>query len=472
MELRRYASIFWRWLWLIALGGVLAAGASFAVSMTMPRVYEASTTLLVNQSQNPGVVAYNDILTNERLTRTYGELIRKRPVLEQAIKKLQLPYSVEQLGKMVSTRVIRDTTLLELTAESTDPRQAAEMANAVAEAFIEQWPESMGFGKVAIAEPAVEPDAPVRPKVAQNVLLAALVGLMLAAGVALLLEYLDDTVKSGEDVARLLGVPTLGHVVQLKGSEVQELAPTAKVGSQSPVAEAFRSLRTNLQFSMLDRPGNAILVTSAGPGEGKSTMAANLAAVMAQAGMRVVLVDADLRRPSLHRAFGLKNSQGLTTALLRSGSLEGEVLQPGGVNNLVVITTGPLPPNPSELLGSPRMAAMVGTLKGLADVVLFDAPPLVVADPGVLAGLVDGVLLVVDASATRSEALERAKDALDRAGASGKLVGAVLNRLTERSGSYHYYYYHHYYSDDGKNGKAGRGGGRLSSSRGTRTGQV
>ncbi len=540
MELRHYLTFLRRWLWLILLGGALAGGSSYLVSNSMTRVYEASTTLLVNQAQNPGVVAYNDVLTSERLTKTYGELIRKRPVLEDALAELKLPISPEQLNTVLSVRVVRDTMLLELKAESTDPQQAADIANAVARAFITesrlaqtgqaalsrdalreqlqtleanirttstqidelrsatqgltpearqaeigrlqnaltqyqltysqmlkseqdmQLAEARAYSSVSVAEPAVVNPVPVRPKVAQNVLLAALVGLMLATGVVLLIEYLDDTVKTGEDVAKALGVPALGYVMRLGRKDARALTSMTAMGNSSPVAESFRVLRTNLQFSLLDRPGRTILVTSAGKGEGKTTSAINLALVMAEAGKQVILVDADLRRPSLHRYFQLENSVGLTTALLDLSALDPDAVRPTGIEGLMVLTSGPMPPNPSELLGTPRMAGLVDLLKSRADVVLFDGPPmLVVTDPAVMAPLMDGVLVVVDTGSTRGGTLLWVRETLERATGSGKLLGAILNKLTPQSSDYQYrYYYHQYYGhhENGRNGRRGKDG--------------
>ncbi len=538
MELRHYVSVLRRWSWLIVLGTVLAAGSSYLVSLNMPKLYEASTTLLVNQAQTPGIVAYNDVLTSQQLVKTYSELIHKRPVLQNALSDLRLPYTPERLDRMLTVRAIRDTMLLELKAESIDPQQAAGVANAVAQAFIEEvrrtqmgqaaqsrdalqeelqavqrdirstsdqmdrlrndhggrTPEALqtevgrlqsalsqyqltysqllkseqdmrlaeakAFGSVTVAEPAAPNAIPVKPKVAQNVLLAALVGLMLAVGVALLIEYLDDTVKSGEDVVALLGVPALGYVMRLKGREAEALATLAEEDSRSPLAEAFRVLRTNLQFSLLDRPGRALLVTSSGPREGKTTTAANLAQVMARAGQKVILVDADLRRPSLHRYFGMRNDEGLTTAMLEPGFLGAASARPTRVENLTVLTSGPLPPNPSELLSSQRMASLVESLKGLADVVLFDSPPaLAVSDPSVLARLVEGVMVVVDTGKTRADALRETRQVLERAAGPGKLLGAVLNKLGPHSGSYSYYYnfYHQDYGYEGNGNGNGNG---------------
>jgi non-specific protein-tyrosine kinase len=216
-------------------------------------------------------------------------------------------------------------------------------------------------------------------------------------------------------------------------------------------------LRTNLQFSTFD--ARTLLITSAGPGEGKSTTAANLAVAIAQTGLKVIVVDADLRRPALHRFFGLSNAAGLTSALVSPASDVNMFLQQTELKDLFVMASGPIPPNPSELLSSSRMTTAVEALKRNADVVLFDSPPvLAVADAAVLAGKMDATILVVDAGKTRAHALHRAADTLARS--RTKVVGVVLNKLTARSGGYYDYGYYYTYASS-TNGHNGHGKRRL-----------
>ena len=207
---------------------------------------------------------------------------------------------------------------------------------------------------------------------------------------------------------------------------------------RSPAAEAYRTLRTNLTFAALDRPIETLVVTSAAPGEGKSTTLANLAVTMAQGERRVILVDADLRRPSLHKIFGVDNSRGLTTMFVEPGTLESPPLMTSGVDNLAILPSGPLPPNPADLLGSRRMEEVIAALRARAEVVLFDAPPVVaVTDAAVLGTKVDGVLLVISAGRTRRDHAQRARELLERVHI--RLVGTVLTnaRLDTSLGSYY-----------------------------------
>ncbi|HHS97574.1 MAG TPA: polysaccharide biosynthesis tyrosine autokinase [Chloroflexi bacterium] len=194
---------------------------------------------------------------------------------------------------------------------------------------------------------------------------------------------------------------------------------------RSPAAEAYRTLRTNLTFAGLDKPIETLVVTSAAPGEGKSTTLANLAVTMAQGERRTILVDADLRRPSLHEIFEVPNSQGLTTMFVDQDALKEPPLAETGVENLLLLPSGPLPPNPADLLGSRRMEQVIAALRERADLVLFDAPPVIaVTDAAVLGTKVDGVLLVVRAGHTRREHAQRAKELLERVHV--RVIGAVL----------------------------------------------
>jgi capsular exopolysaccharide synthesis family protein len=300
---------------------------------------------------------------------------------------------------------------------------------------------------LSVVEPAQLPQSPIQPKTRQNVLLAAIVGLMIAGGVAFLIEYLDDTIKTPDDLAGGLGLVALGSIARLEGASYPEKLITRQP-EHSSADEAYRMLRSNVQFMANGTPLHTLLVTSAGPVEGKSITLANIGVVFAQNGLRTILVDSDLRRPMLHRIFQLPNRTGLSNVLLAPVTqVNQEILQSAGVANLQVITSGPIPPNPSELLGSTRMSQVVAELRDLADVIIFDSPPVLSAtDAALLANRLDGTILVADSGRTRREAALRAVEQLQRAGAN--LIGGVLNRLQKKTGGYYYYYHDHYYHPD------------------------
>jgi non-specific protein-tyrosine kinase len=294
---------------------------------------------------------------------------------------------------------------------------------------------------LTIFEEALKPQNPIRPHKETNAAIASGIGATLAIVIVFLLEYLDDTLKTSDDVNQALGLSTLGTIGKLnKGAE--ELVTA--VEPLSPISEAFRSLRTNIRFSSVDEPIRTLLVTSAGPTEGKSTTAANLAVVMAQAGLKVIIVDADLRRPRLDQVFGLHPRGGLTGSLLE-GDMNGH-LQPSKIEGLMVLPAGKRPPNPSELLGSRRLKELLGELVQQVDVVIIDSPPILpVTDAAILAQVVDGVLLVVNASETRRDVTRQAAENLKQVDAN--MIGVVLNKVTTHSG---HYYYHEYYGNGHK----------------------
>jgi succinoglycan biosynthesis transport protein ExoP len=295
---------------------------------------------------------------------------------------------------------------------------------------------------LSVIEPAVAPIVPVSPKLLLNTLVAALVGLLIAVGVVSVIQYLDDAVKDAEGVELLTGLATLGTIPKMRGDTKQrEIYRLVTVlNPLSPAAEAYRVLRTNIEFASLEEPLRTLLVTSTAPSEGKTVTAANLAVVFAQGGRQVILVDADLRKPGIHRIFDLPNEQGLT-AMLRDEALALDAVAHGTeVSGLRVLTTGALPANPAELLGSHRMQAVLGQLMANADLVVLDSPPLqVVTDPAILSSYVDRTVLVIEAGRSRRRAVSTGQEVLARAGAN--VPGVVLNRVPSRShASYGGYY--------------------------------
>lgn len=304
---------------------------------------------------------------------------------------------------------------------------------------------------ITVYEPAGLPSAPLSSRTKQNTLLGAVTGLMIGVGVAFLLEYLDDTIKTLDDVKQQLQINVLGALPRLRGSNGQSDLIVAEQPRQ-PISEAFRNLRTSLQFSSVDRPVHTLLITSPQPTDGKTFVAANLAVAIAQGGQSVILVDADLRHPRQHRLFQLLKEPGLTSVLV-SPHENSAVLQATRVEGLRFVASGPNAPNPAELLASQRMREFVAWLTQQADVVVFDSPPvLAVTDAALLSSVADGTLLVIDCGETRIPAATQAVERLANVG--GNLLGVVLNRLSPSADGYYYYYY--YYSGDDQNGLLSR----------------
>jgi capsular exopolysaccharide synthesis family protein len=269
------------------------------------------------------------------------------------------------------------------------------------------------------------------------VIMGAVLGLLATGLLAFTLEYMDDTLKTPQDVANVLGLPVVGYVVNEAAMEKSEGMPYVTSSPRSPMAETFRTLRTNLEFASVDKPLKTILITSPGSGDGKTTVATNLAAVMAQANKRVILLEGDLRRPRVHRALGMSNQVGLSDVFRGQMDIR-DVARYSKVKDLAAITSGSLPPNPTELLGSARMAQILARLVESASVVIIDSPPFVVSDATVLSAKVDGVLLVIQPGRTHAEAARAMLTQLNRAGAH--VVGVVLNRVPRKNANYYGYY--------------------------------
>jgi len=300
----------------------------------------------------------------------------------------------------------------------------------------------------------------------------------MSALLALLLAYSQNTVQTPDRVERRYGLTNLGLVPHWRSSEADARGLSFWSSRRSHLAEAFRMARTNLQFVMAPGEIHTLMVTSPGPREGKTTVTANLAIALAQDGKRVTVVDADLRRPSLHKTFGLERTKGLSTYLADLAVAASQVVQPTEIEGLSLVASGPTPPNPVELLGSSRMQRLVEELRQEADGVLIDSPPLLaVADSVVLASQIPGVVLVVDTSKTRMEALARSMEHLQRAGA--RPLGIIYNKLKlgrlHYGYSYYYYSYYYYYGrnyyyggdEDGRDGAKANGDGAVSRRRRT-----
>jgi tyrosine-protein kinase Etk/Wzc len=391
------------------------------------------------------------------------ELVDKILTLEIEIQSLGA--KTEALKNIVDTYSNNLNTLPEKSLRLARLERNAKVGENIFLMLKEKYEESRikeagQIGNVRIIDKALPPEDPIKPKKKINLLLGALLGLGLGLGMAFFVERLDNSLKSIEDV-EAAGLSILGSIPLIKSSkdkkskkeEKTEDYQVKKITSnlvthfepKSPISEAYRTFRTNLQFARLDAPLKTILVTSSGPSEGKSTTVANLAITMAQMGTNTILIDSDLRRPVLHSIFNLQRAPGLTNYLAGNVPWK-EIVQKTPIENLSLLTCGVLPPNPSELLGSKKMRMLLEELKEKYDMILFDSPPVIaVTDAAVLSTLLDGVVLVASSGSTSREALDRAITLLENV--KSHLIGGVLNKIKVESvyGSYHYYYYYHYY---------------------------
>ncbi|GAB4580743.1 MAG: hypothetical protein Fur0022_34850 [Anaerolineales bacterium] len=307
--------------------------------------------------------------------------------------------------------------------------------------------EIQSTSTVRLVEDASAPSRAFRPNTLQDTFLAGIIGLMVSIGLVFLIELLDDTIKGPEDVARHLGLPVLGFIGEI---EEEHGWPITAVKPRTPIAEAFRSLRTNIQYASVDQAIRTLLVTSPSPKDGKSTIATNLATVMAQSGKQVALMDADMRRPSLHSKLRLSNRTGLSDLFVQANGQIPGALRETKVPGLGLITSGSLPPNPAELVGSEKMGEIMRQMLTHVDMVVVDTPPVMaVTDAAILAPRVDGVILVFRPGSTKIAAAKQTVETLARGGAN--IFGIVLNGVGKRGARYYYYrnyyVYNHYYGE-------------------------
>jgi capsular exopolysaccharide synthesis family protein len=287
-----------------------------------------------------------------------------------------------------------------------------------------------------IIDTAIPPGQPVKPDRSKNLLLAVVIGLFGGVFLAIFADYMDDSVKSQDDVDTHLGQHFLGLVPS---------APDMAMFSdpQSTISEAYRTIRMGLKFAASQRPLKTILVTSAIPNEGKTTTAANLGLALSQMGERILLVDADLRRQSMHKYFNLDNTTGLGSVIVEQGDVFAAIKRVEGHPHLSVLSAGPTFPNPSEVLSSEGMKTVLASLRDKFDAVIIDSPPIMpVSDPLVLSGLVDGVVLVARGGSTSRAIAKKACQSLEKMQAH--IIGVVMNNVKIPKGTYGYYYYSYY----------------------------
>jgi non-specific protein-tyrosine kinase len=474
----------------------LAGGASgylysYIQNVNQEIVYEAEAVLLVQERRAGLAPGVSDVGVSRQLAATYRVRVTSAPFLERVVQDPDVDLSVGQLRAMLAAFTGSDPVTLVINVKHGDPNLASATADKVADTLTNYVIElrlaeiarlqaaaaaqglsnvqslvSAQFGlmdSLTVLEPANVATRLVRSRTWQTTLLGFMLGVMVATGGVLLLGSLTDTVRNVEDLPRRFGFPALGAIFRWSSEEVGDDDLVVWKSPSSGYSESFKQVRANLQFATVNQPGNAYLVTSPGPEEGKSTIICNLAITLAQLGKRVMVVDGDLRRPSVHRLLRTGGREpGLSNFLAEQAMEVRDVVHATEVEGVTVIPAGPIPPNPSELLATPRMSALLEQSREMVDVVLVDSPPvLVVADGPIIASQVDGAIVVVDGFSTRSSSLRAALDALSKTQVN--IVGGIINKLKRARFTYGYnypYYYYKYYRTSDSDGAQVDGAGR------------
>jgi receptor protein-tyrosine kinase len=442
VELRDYLHVFrrrWRW---VAFGLIVCVALAEAFVLRATPQYQSQTQIFISTSSSDTATANAGNLFSMQRVASYADLANGRDLASNVVDDLDLDVTPAQLASKVTAQAVPETVLLQITITDPDPELARDIAASYADeladlvAELETPPgKDKPVLKATTVESANVPTAPVSPNVVRTLLMGAVLGLMLGFGLAAIRELLDTSLKTADDIEAITPAPILGWIqndaVVTKEPLISTMSP------HHPRVESFRVLRTNLQFVDVDAQSKAFVVSSAVPGEGKSSTATNIAITLAMAGVRVLLVDGDLRRPRASAILGVDEAVGLTTVLV--GQLTAADVIQEHPTGLHVMASGAVPPNPAELLQSQAMTDLISTLRTSYDVVIFDAPPLLpVTDAALLASKTDGAILVVRHGKTSREQVRGACERLTQIDAAP--LGVVFNRVPQKGGGDGYGY--------------------------------
>ncbi len=448
LDLRGYLRVLRKRKWFVLLALVVCLGfGAFITARTTP-LYLAQATLFVGEQQiTVQELPQGQAVTNLSglLLKSYAQIITSRTIAQDAVAASGLPITVGEILGGLSSQPVIDTLVLKVEYIGPDPAIDQQIVNAVADTFVSQInklggtdPKKASAVPVNIIDRAQEPFAPISPNTKRNMTLALLIGLGAGVVLAFIVEQLDVSVKHREEIEHM-GLHVLGAIPALDthGEDVY-----LDRDSQGLGGESFRKVRTSIGFLGVEAPIKTLLVTSPVADEGKTTVALNLAAAFALGGLRTLLVEADLRRPSLHKRFAPTGTNGLTTTIVGQVPLE-DAVTATDTKNLYVLLAGAIPPNPVELLGSEQMAGLLERIAALFDVIVVDSPPVLpVADAATIMAHTDGVIVVARTGKTDRTKLLDATQIVTRAG--GRLLGVVLNRQKPSDSPYEYSHYYSY----------------------------
>ncbi len=445
-----YLRAIWKYWWIVLVALVVAMGAGAYVTLTTQKLYATTVTFFVQTpSDQISAAAQGDTFGQKRVN-SYVQLANTDRLLKPVLAETKLPLTIGQLSGEITATGDLNTVLLKVTVTDPDEGRSVAIATSISTQFVKLVAgiESVAAGGASsvslelVSGPTLNP-VPVAPRPLVNYGLALVVGLLLGVGLAVLREVTDTSVRTSHGLERASGASVIGIIPFDESAKAKPLILDGH--AQSIRAEAFRQLRTNLQFVDVDRPAKTVVITSSVPDEGKSTTATNLAVIFAEAGKKVLLIEGDLRRPRVAEYLGLEGTIGLTNVLAGQVAVD-EVLQSWGRGGLTVLPSGSVPPNPSELLGSRSMIELLEKMGAQFDLVLIDTPPLLpVTDAAVLAAHADGALLVVRHGDTSRQQVSTAASALKRVDA--RLLGCVLNMAPSSGPDSYGYGYGYGYAD-------------------------
>lgn len=471
-SIQELIEIFLRKIWLIILLFIIGGAIAFSYTkFVMPLKYTSSISMYVKNSNSDALssedkLSSQDLNSSRALVNTYIVILQDDIVMKQLSSKLQEIYTDEQLSNYfnmvtigdssyispsnlkscISMNAINNTEVLNISAETTNPQLSADVCNYIAEIAPNLLIRMVGAGSIEIigeAEPSLRPSSPNVPK---NTVLGALVGLIIAIVIIFLLEFLDNTIQSAESVSEKFELAKLGQVIDLSNGKSNKKKHVSTHEARHTIldknipfqyVEGFKAIRTNINFALSTTENRIIAVSSGAPSEGKSTISCNIALTFAQANNKTLLIDADLRKPVQHQNFKLKNKVGLSTVLGKMNTLD-EVINKDVVENLDVITCGPTPPNPSEMLSSSNMEELLKQLSSMYDVIIIDTPPVnVVTDTVGLSKYISGLVLTIKQGVSTYDEIAQAIN--DFKISNMNVLGFVLNGVNVSHGGYYKY---------------------------------
>ncbi|GAA1519748.1 polysaccharide biosynthesis tyrosine autokinase [Nocardioides humi] len=464
MDFKQFLTVLRRrWMSIVTII-LLALGVSAAITFTRTPMYESKTQIFLTVDVRDTTDAYAALLFASNRAASYATVVKSTELAERVIDQLDLDMTPEALASRIDAKVVESTSLIQITVRDENPRDAQTIADVTTEEFTTYVAglETPGGStdesqiRAQITDKASYNANQVSPDVVLNLVVAGLIGVLLGIGLAVAREILDRTIRTADHVAELTESPVLASIGF--DGDIRAAPLLTDLGGFAARTEAFRLLRTNLQFIDLDHQPRCLVISSAVPGEGKTMTSTNLAVALAQTGRNTLIIDADLRRPRVASTLGLDPAIGLTTALVGKTEIH-DAIQVHEASGLHVLASGAKPPNPTEILQSKITHDLIRRLRSSYDMVIIDAPPLLpVADASVLAKLADGVIIVVRHAKTTKDQVNEAINRLNQVGA--RLYGVVVNMVAKRAiGSYYYYYYEET-SPAGRSDKAKAGSGR------------
>ncbi len=430
-------------IWIVAIALVLSLTTSIIYTQAIKKpIYKSYTTyVLISDSGNEGITT-SEVTLNEKLIATYKEIIKSRNILEKVITKLELDCTTSSLAKSINVEQVSTSSMIKITVSNNDPELAQKITETIGDEFSSEIESLYKISNLAREDKALIPASPSNQSNTKEMVVINGGALALSLAIIFILFYFDNTVKDQEQVEEKINLPVLGNVPMLskkKNEKAKELI--VHLDPKSTISEGVRTIRTNLQFSNVDGNVKKIMITSSMPGEGKSFTSSNIATAFAQDGNKVLIIDCDMRKGRLHKIFELSNSKGLSNLLIDDISKNyKKYIKKTNIENLSIITSGVVPPNPSELLNSEKNKKLIEILEKEYDYIIFDCVPINgLPDSLIMANLVDKAIIVCAANFTPTDLLQKTKNSLENIDAN--IAGIVINKTKS---SYNKYYGHYY----------------------------